>query len=473
MFTIPVPEFVTGLAGIVALIVVFVALRATGRARTAERALATRTEENAELQQKLEQSRQECLVLRTRLEADANSHAQRLADLRAVHTDIERKFSAAASDTLAKTSESFLRLAGEQHARHQATADHDLQRRQEAIGNLVGPIGVALEKFQQRIGEIEKSREGAYERVSEMVRALHQGQAELHHETTRLVQALRQPKTRGLWGEYQLRNVLEMAGMTEHVDFVTEKTVAGDDGRLRPDVIVRLPGDRRIVVDAKTPLDAYLKAVETDDETQRGNLLQEHARQVRRHADQLGSKKYHDALPGSPDFVVMFVPGEVFFSAALDCDATLLDHAIRKRVLLTTPTTLLALLKSISYGWQQENLARNIAEINRLASELFNRMSTFGGHLAAVGKGLRQATENYNRSIFTLEHRVLSSARKLQSLGAAPSQAGIDAIAPLEAQPIEPAHLPATTTGPEQAQEDLMTGMSDEYRPGSGRKVPA
>ena len=270
------------------------------------------------------------------------------------------------------------------------------------------------------------------------MKSLAEGQTGLRSETSRLVQALRRPQTRGRWGEYQLKNVLEMAGMTEHVDFVEQSTIEGDEGRLRPDVIIRVPGGKSIIVDAKTPLDAYLNAVEAPDEGARERFIADHARQVRDHVRALSSRDYWKALPETPEFVVMFVPGESFFAAAVESDPALFESAARQRVLISTPTTLIALVKTIAYGWQQEKLAENAQAVANQGRDLYERIKTFGGHMGDLGRALQQTVERYNRGVGSLERRVLPAARKFESLGVAPAGSTIPPLEPVELDPREP-----------------------------------
>jgi len=264
------------------------------------------------------------------------------------------------------------------------------------------------------------------------VKNLADGQVGLRTETSRLVQALRRPKTRGRWGEYQLQNVLEMAGMTEHVDFIEERTIEGDGGRLRPDVIVRLPGGKSVVIDAKTPLEAYLAALDTNDEEMRERQMVDHARQVRDHVRTLASREYWKVLPVTPDFVVMFVPGEAFFAAAIESDPSLFEQAVRQHVLISTPTTLIALLKAIAYGWQQEKLAENAQTVASLARELFDRIKVFSGYIRDLGRSLQQAVERYNKGVGSLEARVLPAARRFENLGVVPCGSEISLLEPIE-----------------------------------------
>ena len=401
-----------------------------------------------DLRGRLEETDRQLAESRAAAEAEQKSHAARVEELEKMGAEIERKFAVLASDVLGKNSESFLKLVTERFEKHKELAGKDLQERQKAIETLVKPIGESLASFENRVNEIEKAREGAYHAITEQVKNLAEGQTGLRSETGRLVQALRQPKTRGRWGEYQLRNVLEMAGMTEHVDFVEEKTFDGQDGRLRPDVIVRLPGGKSIIVDAKTPLEAYLAAAETDDEESRLRLMKDHAGHVRRHIKSLASKEYWKSLPVTPDFVVMFVPGEAFFAAAIESDPNLFEQAIRDRVLISTPTTFIALVKAIAYGWQQQNLAENTQVVASLARELYDRIKVFGKHMDELGQSLRQAVDRYNRGVGSLEGRILPTARKFETLGVASSDSSITVVdqIDLDARELQATELISSTS---------------------------
>ena len=389
-------------------------------------------QENVKLREQLQHANKESVELKTKLEAELKNHEAHVEDLRKMDDELERKFTVLASDALGKNSENFLKLVSERFGKHRETADEELEKRKKEIETLVKPIGESLSKFEHRVGEIEKAREGAYGAITEQVKSLAEGQTNLRSETGRLVQALRQPKTRGRWGEYQLRNVLEMAGMTEHVDFVEEKTIEGEDGRLRPDVIVRLPGGKSVIVDAKTSLEAYLSAVETDDEDTREQLMADHARQVRDRVRTLASRDYWNALPETPDFVVMFIPGEAFFAAAIERDPGLFETAVRRRVLICTPTTFVALVKAIAYGWQQEKLAESALEIAERGRDLYDRIKVFGGHMGDLGRSLRQAVDRYNQGIGSLEGRLLPAARKFETLGVVSAGSSIPALEPVE-----------------------------------------
>lgn len=389
----------------------------------------------SDLHIQLEASIKNAAEAQANLETERKTFVARVEELENMRTEIEQQFAILASKVLDKNSESFLRLVSERFEKHQVDAEKDLEERQKAIETLVKPIGESLCKFEHKVGEIEKTREGAYCAITEQVRSLAEGQIGLRTETSRLVQALRQPKTRGRWGEFQLRNVLEMAGMTKHVDFIEEQTVKGDGGLLRPDVIIRLPGGKSIVVDAKTPLEAYLAALEASDEPTRERLIADHARQVREHVRMLGSKEYWKALPLTPDFVVMFVPGEAFFATAIESDPNLFEQAVRQRVLISTPTTFIALVKAIAYGWQQEKLSENAQAVAGLARDLFERIKVFGGYMRELGRALQQAVDRYNKGVGSLEGRVLPAARKFESLGIVSSGTEIPVVEQIELDP--------------------------------------
>lgn len=290
---------------------------------------------------------------------------------------------------------------------------------QEAVARAVAPLQDMLRRYEDRVAQLEHDRVDAYAELREQVRAMGAVSGELRAETRQLVSALRAPQVRGRWGEHQLRRIVEAAGLLEHCDFAEQVTAATDERGVRPDLVVRLHGGREVVVDAKAPLDAYLSAMEAREERTRDNHLDMHARHLRSHIDQLAAKKYWTAFDSAPDFVVLFVPADPFLDVALQRDPTLMEHAFRRNVVLATPATLIALLRTVAYSWRQEALARNAVAVHGLARELYGRLSTLGDHVARLGTSLTGAVTAYNKAVGSLESRVLVSARKLAEMGVA------------------------------------------------------
>jgi DNA recombination protein RmuC len=370
-----------------------------------------------------------------KLEAERTSATEKLGVIDKAQEEFTNVFRALSGQALQTNNQMFLDLAAQTLGRFQQDAKGDLERRQQAIQELVAPVKLSLDKLDGRIHDIERLREGAYQALTTQVRSLAEGQVDLRRETFTLVKALRQPVARGRWGELQLRKVVEMAGMVEYCDFVEQASVNGEDGRLRPDLVVRLPGGLNIVVDAKTPLSAYLEAAETDDDDVRKQRLVDHARQVRDHMTQLGRKSYQEQFDPTPDLVILFLPGEMLFSAALQQDPQLIEFGVGEKVVLATPTTLITLLRTVAYGWKQEALARNAQEISELGRQLHDRISVLAGHWARVGKNLGEAVGAYNSAVASMETRVLVSARRFRDLKAVPDGREIEVLEPVETIP--------------------------------------
>ncbi|MGI9291899.1 MAG: DNA recombination protein RmuC [Gammaproteobacteria bacterium] len=341
------------------------------------------------------------------------------AALSTVRESLMASFSELASDSLTKTNRAFLQLAEQNFEKHHTQANANLKQREQAVENLVKPIKEALEKTTHQIGEIEKTRKEAYGGIREQLQVMSQSHESLRSETSKLVSALRRPQVRGQWGEMTLRRLAELAGMVHHCDFSEQvHTTDADDRGYRPDMVIKLPEEGQLVVDVKTPLDAYLDATEATDESARKDALKRHASNVLARVKELAGKAYMDQFEKTPEFVILFVPGDQFLTAALDEKPTLIEDALAQKVLLATPTSLIALLKVVAYGWMQLKLAENAEEIKKLAIEMQDRLGTFTGHLANVGTRLDKSVESYNKAVASLETRVLPTTRRIRELGA-------------------------------------------------------
>lgn len=327
------------------------------------------------------------------------------------------EFAQLSAAALARNNAQFLELADARLNEARQVATGDLEHRKQAIEQLLSPLREQLGRYEQGLRLLELDRQKAYTGLSEQVRHLTESQERLQSETRNLATALRAPATRGRWGEMQLRRVVEMAGMVEHCDFDEQVTATAEEGRVRPDMIVRLPGGRSVVVDAKVPLQAFLEAVDAEDEESRRAHLQAHARQLRAHVDALSKKAYWQQFESSPEFVVAFVPGDPLLAAAFENDPTLFEHAMASHVVLATPTNLIGLLRTVAASWQQEAVARSAREVQQIGRELYKRLCVFGDHLAKTGRGLAGAVEAYNKAVGSLEHKVLPQARRFQDLG--------------------------------------------------------
>ncbi len=356
---------------------------------------------------------EESLALRTaetRLESERAANSERVAALERVREQIQKDLQLLAEDVLKGTSESFLKRAREVFEQQQKES-------RAGIKGLVEPIDAKLKEYQEKLAEMEKDRREGQGRLDQHIRQVVESTGTLRETTDGLVNALRyQAKTRGRWGEHQLRRVLEMAGMLEHVDYELEVTVRQDNGRQRPDAVLTMPGGRTIVIDAKTPMSAYLDALEaeTDEDTER--LLHDHARQLREHARSLGSKSYWNLFSDTPDFVVMFIPGDNFYAAAVERDPALFDDAYRQHVIIATPTTLLALAKAIAYGWRQEQASRNARQVLQIGEDLYKRLESLGDRLGKLSSALDRAVRAHNEFVGSFENRALPGARRLRSL---------------------------------------------------------
>lgn len=397
---------------------VFVLLR--GGQQRADTALSSAQEELQAMRTAHASAKEALARVEAQREAELKAAVEKLALLEEAKAKLQDSFKALSSEALSKNNESFLNLAKTTLEKYQEGAKGDLEKRQQAINKTVEPVGEALKVFNERVAKIEERRTETDASLKQQLEELAKSQVRLSQTTTNLVSALRKPEGRGRWGEMQLRRTVELAGMINYCDFEEQASVETDEGqRFRPDMLIRLPNERQVVVDSKVPLAAYLDALdETDPEAKRGQL-DRHARHIRDHIKGLSSKAYWKQFDNAPEFVVLFLPNEAIFSAALEQDPQLIELGVENKVILATPTTLIALLKAIAYGWQQEAIAREAKEISALGKELYDRIGVVAGHFTKVGKSLGQSVEHYNKAVSSVESRLLSTAKKFQALDSA------------------------------------------------------
>src|SRR5579875_868807 len=402
-----------------------------------EQELAAARSDNQRQAEEILALREARSALDATLAGERRSAEERLRLLQDASEQLKAQFQSLAAAALHSNNASFLQLATSVLQNYQTQAAGELTQKEQAVKDLVEPIAETLKGMSQQIQALEKTRAEAYGALTQQVASLLDTQKALQVETGNLVKALREPQARGRWGELQLHRVLELAGMLDHCDFSEQLSFNADERRLRPDVIIDLPGEKQIVVDAKAPLTAYLAALEATDDDTRNTRLCDHARQVRQHIDSLAGKAYWSHLPCTPEFVVLFLPGEVFFRAAMDTDPELIEYGVSQKVIVASPTTLIALLKAVAYGWNQKNLAESARKISDAGKTLYERLCTMTEHLEKMGKRLGGAVESYNDLLASMERRVLPEARKFPELDRSLAGKELPEVKQLEQTPRE------------------------------------
>lgn len=413
---------------------IFAWLLGRGQTGSFRQRLREQQAQNEILTRELTVERERRVRAETNLEAEHRHSEERNSLLAAAEENFRHAFRALSAEALESSNRRFLELANTAFGRFHSEAKNDLEQREKAVENMVKPLSEGLQRYEAHLREVEGKRSTAYGALTEQVKSLLAEQDKLRFETGRLADALRRPEIRGRWGEIQLRNVVEMAGMLEHCDFVEQLSTGTENGQIRPDLVVKLPGGRSIVVDAKTPISAYMDSLSASSEPEREERLAAFARHVRDQIRNLGRKDYWKQFPDSPDLVVLFLPGEVFYSAALRIDPALIEEGMANRVVLAAPTTLIMLLRIAALGWREERLAENARQISDLGQELYSRIVVLAEHFSGLGRSLQQSVEQFNRAVGSLESRVLVSARRFADLGAS-TEKEIPVVEPLDVQP--------------------------------------
>lgn len=399
-----------------------------------ERLLATECQTAEDLRRRNGDAEKSAAALAAQLESAQQNIAEQRLLLDEAQVKLKDAFATVSAEALAKNNEAFLALARQRFSVMATEAAGSLEQRKAQIEGLLKPMQELLGTYQTRVTEIEKSRVESYSMLREQLGTLAEAQRTLNTHTSQLITALSRPQARGRWGEVALRRLVELAGMTSRCDFDEQQSVQGEDGRLRPDMIVNLPGERQIIIDCKAILDAFLEAAGCADQDVRLECLKRHAQQVRRRLVDLSAKAYWSQFPKAPEFVVMFLPGEAFLYAAVDQDVSLIEDGFRARVIIATPTTLMALLRTVEIGWRQQEISENAEQIRKLGVDLYDRIATLAGHIGSLGSSIDSTVTNYNKMLGNIETRVLVSARKMGELGAR-TQRDLPVLEPVDSRP--------------------------------------